>query len=107
MWACYIGKISEPYLRKWEPQRISPDQKEPDVFDVLSDRTEVGYRLDPAVILKCFGNSIQVDWGGYAYKVTREQLEKYNQICSPIYRLRHIEDLEPDHVYGLIDVEIY
>ena len=47
MWACYIGEISESYQKQWEPHTVSPDQKEPDVYDVIDDRCllPVGYGI--------------------------------------------------------------
>ena len=44
MWVCYIGEISESYRKNWSPHTVRPDQKEPDVFDVLVDETrhEIG-----------------------------------------------------------------
>lgn len=38
MWACYIGEITKSYQDKWEPHTVQPDQKEPDVYDVIADR---------------------------------------------------------------------
>ncbi len=106
--ACYLGEISEPYLRRWEPQIVSPDQKEPDVFDVLSERWRVGYCLDGAAG-KCFTDRIQVDWGGYAYKATKAQLEEYNRLALNQYKISPgaVASLEDGHVYGIIDVELY
>ena len=66
MWACYIGEISESYQKQWEPHTVSPDQKEPDVYDVIDDRWEIGYRLDMRAAQECLSDCIQVDWGGWA-----------------------------------------
>ncbi len=49
---------------------MNPDQKEPDVYDVITGRRKIGYRLDGRVAIECFSDRIQVDWGGWAYKVT-------------------------------------
>lgn len=108
MWDCYVGEISEPYLRRWEPQTVSPDQKEPSVFDVLTDRIKIGYRLDGCAHV-CFSGCIQVDWGGWAYKATKAQMEEYNRSASPMYQIpqKVMDSLEDGHVYGIIDVEIY
>ena len=109
MWACYIGEISESYQKQWEPHTVSPDQKEPDVYDVIDDRWEIGYRLDMRAARECFSDCIQVDWGGWAYKVTPEQILKYNEKASHQYLIP--EDvayaLNPEKQYAIIDVEIY
>ncbi len=108
MWVCYIGEISESYLENWSPHTVGPDQTEPEVFDVLTDgtRQEIGYRLDMSAAEKCFSDRIQVDWGGWAYKVTSEQIRAYNQATSPQYQIPECE-LDPEKAYAIIDVECY
>ena len=109
MWACYIGEISESYQKQWAPHTVSPDQKEPDVYDVITGRREIGYRLDGWVALECFSDRIQVDWGGWAYKVTAGQSLEYNKKAGLMYRISEdaAEGLDPDKQYAIIDVEIY
>lgn len=110
MWACYLGEISEPYQHHWKPQTVSPDQNEPDIFDVLTnDKYEICYRLDERAAAECFSDCIQVDWGGWAYKATKAQMEAYNRSVSHKYLIPQpvIDRTEDDHVYGIIDVEIY
>ena len=104
MWACYLGEISETYKKQWKPHKV--DDKEPDVFDVIENRREIGYRLDGNAAQECFTDCIQVDWGGWAYKVTAEQIRKYNEEVSTLYRIPDCE-LDPDKQYAIIDVEIY
>ncbi len=108
MWACYIGEISEPYQKQWKPHTVRPDQKEPDVYDVIDGSWEIGYRLDTRAAEECFSDCIQVDWGGWAYKVTKEQILKYNEKASPRYQIP--EDvafaLNPQNQYAIIEVEI-
>ena len=106
--ACYVGEISEPYRRKWERQTVSPDQSEPDVFDVITDMSYVGYRLDGCA-LECFTDCIQVDWGGWAYKATKAQMQEYNRRAHSMNRMTQevVESLEDGRVYGVIDVELY
>lgn len=109
MWACYIGEISEFYKERWEPHTVSPDQKSPDVYDVIDNRREIGYRLDGWAAIACFSDCVQVDWGGWAYKVTKEQILKYNREASHQYLLPEdlADSLDPDKEYAIIDVEIY
>ena len=109
MWACYIGEITKSYRDNWTPHTVSPDQKEPDVYDVIADQWEIGYRLDMRAAQECFSDCIQVDWGGWVYKVTREQILKYNEEASGQYLIP--EDvayaLDPEKQYAIIDVEVY
>ena len=109
MWACCIGEISDSYKEKWEPHTVDQEIGHPDIFDVIVDRWEIGYRLDMRAAEECFSDCIQVDWGGWAYKVTTEQILKYNEkACS---RNRIAEDvafaLNPEKEYAIIDVELY
>ena len=108
MWACYFGEISESYRENWKPHTVEPDQKSPDVFDVLAWRTEIMYRLDGAAE-QCFSDPIQVDWGSWAYRVTKAQAAAYNRLAAPGCRIpqRVLDEMEEDRVYGIIDVEIY
>ncbi len=110
MWACYLGEISESYRKNWAPHTVSPDQKEPDVFDVLSSSWEIMYRLNWTAAAKCFSDKIQVDWGGWAYKVTKEQAmacNKENGENDWAIPQSAIDEMEDGKVYGIIDVELY
>ena len=107
MWECYIGEISASYREQWEPHTVKPDQKEPDVFDVLAGCTHIGYRLDMRAAAKYFPENIQVDWGGWAYKVTKEQILKYNEEAGYQFLIPEhiIESMDPERDYAIIDVE--
>ncbi len=109
MWACYFGEISESYRERWEPHKVTPDQREPDVFDVLENRYEIGYRLDSQAAAECFSDGIKVDWGGWAYKVAPEQIRKYNRATTPQYRIPEglADYMDPEKQYAIIDVEVY
>ena len=109
MWSCYIGEISESYRNNWSPHTVSPDQKEPDVHDVIDYPLRIGYRLDMRAARECFTDCIQVDWGGWAYRATAEQIMKYNETAAGGYRIPDYvpQMLFPGRQYGIIDVEIY
>ena len=110
MWACYFGEISASYLENWAPHKVSPEQKEPEIFDVLSSGQEIMYRLDWRAAEECFSDKIQVDWGGWAYKVTKEQAVAYNErtgMGSWSIPQRIIDGMEEGKVYAIIDVEMY
>ena len=109
MWACYIGEISESYQKQWAPHTVRPDQKEPDIYDVIIGQLEIGYRLDMRAARECFSDCIQVDWGGWAYKVTAEQILKYNETACHMNRIPEYiaYGMDPKTQYAVIDVEIY
>ena len=108
MWACYIGEISESYQKQWKPHTVRLDQKEPDVYDVITGPWQFGYRLDMRAAEECFTDCIQVDWGGWAYKVTREQILKYNETACGQFVIPEdaVFALLPDRQYAIIDVEL-
>ena len=109
MWACYFGEISESYQKQWEPHTVSPGQKQPDVFDVIENSREIGYRLDMQAAYECFSDCIRVDWGGWAYKVTPEQIRKYNEEADCQYLIPEslAYSMDPQKQYAIIDVEIF
>ena len=111
MWACYFGEISDSYRDNWTPHTVSPDQKEPEIFDVLVWSREIMYRLSWTAAYDCFSDMIQVDWGGWAYKVTKEQAVAYNDRngWDNSYSIPQsvIDEMEDGKVYGIIDVEMW
>ena len=111
MWACYLGEISDSYRENWEPHTVSPDQDEPDIFDVLARGQEIMYRLDWNAAKECFSDKIQVDWGGWAYKVTKAQALAYNERegHSDRYGIPQsvIDEMEDGKTYAIIDVEMW
>ena len=108
MWVCYMGEISDSYLENWTPHIVQPDQSSPSIFDVLKEGCswEIGYRLSQTVAEKCFSDRIQVDWGGWAYKVNKDSILTYNEMVSPDDRIS-VQGLESDKQYAIIDVECY
>ena len=109
MWAgSYFGKISPSYRENWTPHTVRPDQESPDIFDAIAGCDRFADRLDAQAADKCFSDMIQVDWGGWAYKVTKEQARAYNRIVrSGQIPESIIESMENGEVYGIIDVELY
>ncbi|MBO2516892.1 MAG: hypothetical protein CW338_06385 [Clostridiales bacterium] len=107
MWACYLGTISDSYRENWSPHPVSCDH--PDVFDVLDTRREILYRLDGAAAGRHFTDMIKVDWGGWAYKCTKEQLKAYSREAGMMRAVDQsiIDGLEDGVTYGIIDVELY
>ena len=108
MWVCYFGEITESYRKDWTPHTVRPDEKEPDVHDVIGERYEIGYRLDMRAAEKCFPGWIQVDWGGWAYKVTKEKILQYNEEVGRRYGIPEwvLPMMEDGKEYAVIDVEL-
>jgi len=52
---------------------------------------------------------IKVDWGGWAYKCTKEQLKAYSREAGMMRAVDQsiIDGLEDGVTYGIIDVELY
>ena len=111
MWACYFGEISGSYLENWAPHIVRPDQKEPDIFDVLTHTKEIMYRLNWTAAEECFSDMIKVDWGGWAYKVTKAQAIAYNERNgwgnNTSIPGSTINEMEDGKVYGIVDVEMW
>ena len=109
IWRNYIGEISESYRERWEPHTTEPEQKEPDIFDVVHSSYMFSDSL-PAfqALSECFSDRIQVDWGGWAYKATVEQIRKYNERGRSSDQIRDeiIDRLDPGKVYAVIIVEL-
>ena len=107
MWQCFMGSISEPYLKNWEPQTVRPNQDEPSIYDVLHGCEYICSRLNFASADKNLSDCIQVDWGGWAYKATKEQVKAYNTECGQFAIPESvIEKMEDGVTYGIICVEM-
>ena len=108
MWACYFGEITESYLKDWSPHTVRPDEAEPDIHDVIGSEYAIGYRLDMRAAEKYFPDWIQVDWGGWAYKVNKEKILQYNEEAGPLYSIPEwvLDKMEPGIEYAVIDVEL-
>ena len=108
-WQCYIGEITEPYKERWEPHTVKPEQKAPDIYDAFYPTFMFHDRMpDFRAADKCFTDCIQVDWGGWAYKATVEQMQKYNEFTFPQDQISEdiIEQLDPETVYAFAAVEL-
>lgn len=95
----YYGEISPQWKQKWG------QIKSADPYDVLSSRTEIfigGWDfLDCAS--KYFRLKVQVDWGSYAYKCTKQELEAFSR--DKQIQIEGIEDLDLGTEYGIVFIE--
>ena len=108
-WQNYIGEITQSYQERWEPHTVNPEQKEPDIYDVVHHADMFSDTLpDFRALDRYFTDHIQVDWGGWAYKATVEQIRKYNENVMPQDQIEEqiIDRLDPGTVYGIILVEL-
>ena len=108
-WQCYIGEITESYQERWKPHTVKPEQQEPDIFDVFRCSFMVHDSMpDFRAADQCFTDCIQVDWGGWAYKATVEQMLEYNEIASAPDQISEeiIKQLDPEVVYAFVAVEL-
>lgn len=55
------------------------------------------------VAKKLFTGEVQVDWGSFAYKCTKEQLRKLMQKTH--CEIEKIEQLDLDQIYGIVFIE--
>lgn len=93
-----VGVIKLDKLETWKENK--------DPFDILDNCKEIE-RIDWITFLnvskELFSDEVQVDWGGFAYKATKNQLkqliEKYKA------EINCLEDL-PDENLGVVFIEI-
>lgn len=93
-----VGVIKLDKLETWKENK--------DPFDILDNCKEIE-RIDWITFLnvskELFSDEVQVDWGGFAYKATKNQLkqliEKYKA------EINGLEDL-PDENLGVVFIEM-
>ena len=93
MSSIFYGEIKEDKLKTWSENR--------NPYDILVENNRVE-RLggwDFLFIAKdLFTDEVQVDWGSFAYKCTRKQLQKL--VSEMKCEIPKIQELDPDKVYG-------
>ena len=98
MSSIFYGEIKEDKLQTWSENR------EP--YDILVENNRVE-RLggwDFIFIAKdLFTDQVQVDWGSFAYKCTKKQLQKLIEEKQCV--ISKIKQLEPDKIYGIVFIE--
>ena len=98
MSSVFYGEIKEDKFQTWFENR--------DPYDILVENSRVE-RLggwDFLFIAKeLFKDEVQVDWGSFAYKCTRKQLQKLIGATKCV--IPKIQELDPDKVYGIVFIE--
>ena len=93
MSSIFYGEIKEDKHKTWSENR--------NPYDILVENNRVE-RLggwDFLFIAKdLFTDEVQVDWGSFAYKCTRKQLQKL--VSEMKCEIPKIQELDPDKVYG-------
>lgn len=98
MSSIFYGEIKEDKLKTWSENR--------NPYDILVENNRVE-RLggwDFLFIAKdLFTDEVQIDWGSFAYKCTRKQLQKL--VSEMKCEIPKIQELDPDKVYGIVFIE--
>lgn len=98
MSSIFYGEIKEDKLQTWSENR--------NPYDILVENNRVE-RLggwDFLFIAKeLFTDEVQIDWGSFAYKCTRKQLQKLISEMKCV--IPKIQELDPDKVYGIVFIE--
>ena len=99
MSSIFYGEIKENRLNTWK------ENKNP--YDILADNNRIE-RLGGWDFLfiadELFTDCVQVDWGSFAYKCTKEQLEK---LAEQTQCEINPELLKVDLIYGIVFIEEY
>ena len=93
-----LGEIKEDRLNTWK------ENKNP--YDILADNNRIE-RLGGWDFLfiadELFTDCVQVDWGSFAYKCTKEQLIDLTRKTKCV--ISGIELLKPEKIYGIVFIE--
>lgn len=100
MSSIFYGEIKEDRLKTWK------ENKNP--YDILADNNRIE-RLGGWDFLfiadELFTDCVQVDWGSFAYKCTKDQLIKLMEKTH--CKISDIEFLNQNQIYGIIFIEEY
>ena len=98
MSSIFYGEIKEERLNSWS------ENENP--YDILKENNRInslsGWDF-LEVAKKLFTDEVQVDWGSFAYKFTKEQLRKLMQKTH--CEIEKFEQLDTDQIYGIVFIE--
>ena len=105
-YSTFIGGISESFRENWTAHTVRPDQTETDAFDIFTWYQEIP-RLDWRVRPSPGRDSFRADWGAWACRVTKAELEAYNRKAEERYRIPEsiLARMRDGVDYAMIDVE--
>lgn len=96
----YYGEIRSDKLETWG------SNKEP--HEILVSNIEI-HRLGGCDFLQhakhIFSDEVQVDWGSFAYKCTKDQLSELAQITK--CEIPKLDCLDETIIYGIVFIECY
>lgn len=99
MSSIFYGEIKEDRLNTWK------ENKNP--YDILADNNRIE-RLGGwdflFIVDELFTDCVQVDWGSFAYKCTKEQPIELTRKTK--CAISGIELLKPEKIYGIVFIEI-
>ena len=91
-----------------KPERLDTWNSNTDPFDILKEKREI-YKLDALKFLRTaeqlFTDKIRVNWGSFAYRCTKEQLELLQTKTGCV--IEGLDAMNTDAEYGIIFIEIY
>ena len=58
---------------------------------------------DRFIAKELFTDQVQVDWGSFAYKCTKKQLQKLTEEKQCV--ISKIKQLDPEKIYGIVFIE--
>ena len=98
MSSIFYGEIKEERLNSWS------ENENP--YDILKENNRInslsGWDF-LEVAKKLFTEEVQVDWGSFAYKCTKDQLRKLRQKTH--CEIEKFEQLDTDQIYGIVFIE--
>lgn len=99
MTSLYYGEIKLERLATWNDNH--------DPYDILVERHEITPKLlfQLRYAEKICSDAVKVDWGSFAYKCTKKQLQELAEVAK--LNIEGIENLKDDVIYGLVWVEDY
>lgn len=99
MTSLYYGEIKPERLETWNTNS--------DPYDILVERHEISPKLlfQLHYAERICSDEVKVDWGSFAYKCTKNQLQQLEETCK--LKIEGLDDLEDGKVYGLVWIEEY
>lgn len=96
----YYGEIREEKMKSWKTND--------NPYEILAGNNEI-HRLGGWDFLshskEIFDEEVQVDWGSFAYKCTKAQLERLVELTH--CQIENMDNLKDEVIYGIIFIEDY
>lgn len=99
----YYGEISDEWKQDWGDAGEDPFQVLRKNNDFKCGDWETFFQLAPEV----FTDEVQVDWGSFAYKATKDMLIEMRKRSHGACRVRDESKLQDGVIYGVVFIEMY